>query len=225
VEFGSPGFDHIPISKAVLASASLPGVFPPVVINDHSYVDGALKKTLHASVALDTGVPLLFCFNPIVPLDISKSNGKTRRLTDAGLPGVMAQTLRSLIHSRMAVGMGRYANAYPNTDIVLFEPDHGDDEIFFVNILATAGRQRLCEHAYRSTRSQLWRRRQELAPILARHGFTLNVAVLEDEHRSLMHTIVKPRASLAGLTQITAQLSAQLTAIAQTLPAKKSSRS
>jgi hypothetical protein len=40
-----------------------------------------------------------------------------------------------------------------------------------------------------------------------------------------MHTIVKPRASLAGLTQITAQLSAQLTAIAQTLPAKKSSRS
>ena len=28
--FGQPGFDHVPISKAVQASAALPGVFPPV---------------------------------------------------------------------------------------------------------------------------------------------------------------------------------------------------
>jgi NTE family protein len=31
----------------------LPGLFPPVEIDDSYYVDGALKKTLHASVALD----------------------------------------------------------------------------------------------------------------------------------------------------------------------------
>lgn len=51
--FGRPGWDHIPISQAVQASSALPGLFPPVEIDDQYYVDGALKKTLHASVALD----------------------------------------------------------------------------------------------------------------------------------------------------------------------------
>jgi predicted acylesterase/phospholipase RssA len=30
--FGLPGWDHVPISKAVAASAALPGLFPPVQI-------------------------------------------------------------------------------------------------------------------------------------------------------------------------------------------------
>ena len=30
VRFGEPGFDHVPISKAVQASAALPGLYPPV---------------------------------------------------------------------------------------------------------------------------------------------------------------------------------------------------
>jgi NTE family protein len=40
----------------VQASAALPGLFPPVEIDDQYYVDGALKKTMHASVALDEGM-------------------------------------------------------------------------------------------------------------------------------------------------------------------------
>ena len=35
---------------------ALPGLFPPVAIDGEHYVDGALNKTLHASVALDEGV-------------------------------------------------------------------------------------------------------------------------------------------------------------------------
>ncbi len=42
--FGRPGWDHVPISKAVQASSALPGLFPPVEIDDLYYVDGALKK-------------------------------------------------------------------------------------------------------------------------------------------------------------------------------------
>ncbi|MBI4986617.1 MAG: patatin-like phospholipase family protein, partial [Rhodocyclales bacterium] len=48
VEFGTPGNDQVPISTAVQASAALPGLFPPVEIDGRCYVDGALKKTLHA---------------------------------------------------------------------------------------------------------------------------------------------------------------------------------
>ena len=53
--FGSPGLDDVPISEAVKASAALPGLYPPARIGDRDYVDGALKKTLHDSVALKAG--------------------------------------------------------------------------------------------------------------------------------------------------------------------------
>src|SRR5208337_1258160 len=39
VTFGSPGWDDVPISRAVQASAALPGLFPPVKINGRYFVD------------------------------------------------------------------------------------------------------------------------------------------------------------------------------------------
>src|SRR5689334_4985882 len=65
IVFGAAGFDHVPISRALEASSALPGLFPPVEIDGVHYVDGALNKTLHASLALDDGVDLLLCINPL----------------------------------------------------------------------------------------------------------------------------------------------------------------
>ena len=69
VAFGSKGYDDVPISLAVQASAALPGLFPPVNIGGRYFVDGALIKTLHASVALREGADLVICINPLVPFD------------------------------------------------------------------------------------------------------------------------------------------------------------
>ena len=52
VPFGAPGLDHVPISRAIQASTALPGLYPPVTIDGHVYADGALVKTMHASVLL-----------------------------------------------------------------------------------------------------------------------------------------------------------------------------
>ena len=72
-------------------------------------------KTLHASVALAEGAKLLICVNPLTPLDADavarKSHRRRVSLTARGLPAVMSQTFRALIHSRMRVGMERYAKA------------------------------------------------------------------------------------------------------------------
>src|SRR5690606_3628687 len=124
--FGRPGWDHVPISRAIQASAALPGLFPPVLIDGRHYVDGALKKTLHASVALDEGVDLLLCINPLVPYHASPEathEGRIPALVEGGLPVVMSQTFRSMIHSRLELGFKQYERAYPHTDIVLLEPD------------------------------------------------------------------------------------------------------
>ena len=199
VIFGTPGLDHVPISRAVQATSALPGLFPPVEIEGRYFVDGALRKTLHASIALEEGVDLLVCLNPLVPYD-STPHHRTRdrehqldKLVDGGLPIVLAQTFRSIIHSRLGAGMERYKTAYPGIDIVLFEPNRSDADMFFTNLFSYSSRRRLCEHAYQKTREELWKRRHELAPLLARHGITIRTDVLRDPSLTLVKSLRKTR--------------------------------
>jgi NTE family protein len=195
IAFGSEGHDEVPISVAVQASAALPGLFPPVRIGGRYFVDGALIKTLHASVALHAGADLLICINPLVPFDSrlaaqrplhGKRTPAPAHLVDGGLPVVLSQTFRAMIHSRMRTGMDRYRLEFPRQDVVLFEPTRDDADMFFTNVFSYRDRSRLCEHAYQRTRSDLYRRRHELRPIFARHGIELNLGVLKDHSRSLL---------------------------------------
>jgi len=207
IEFGARGYEHVPISLAVQASAALPGLFPPVEIEGRHYVDGALKKTLHASVALRHGARLVLCINPLVPYDSAAPQphpSAPARLVDGGLPAVLAQTFRSIIHSRMQVGMRHYGREYRGADVVLFEPDRHDAEMFFTNIFSYASRRRLAEHAYQKTRKELSMRRRELGPILERHGITIDVRAVADPALYLVRGARgrSPRASgLAGTTE------------------------
>jgi NTE family protein len=189
VVFGSPGFDGVPISRAIQASSALPGLYPPVEIDGRRYVDGVLLKTLHASVALDAGATLLFALNPIVPVDVSRlaspADDGRFDLERRGLPSVLSQTLRTLIHSRLAAGLVSYERRYPSSDIVLLEPSRDDFEMFFTNIFSFSARRTVAARAYESTRRDLRERFDELAPILARHGLALDRRVLEDETREL----------------------------------------
>lgn len=196
--FGRPGWDHVPISKAVQASSALPGLFPPVEIDDSYYVDGALKKTMHASVALDDGVDLMLCLNPLVPFDatapqvakvmrrgLSAEKHHIPRIVDGGLPAVLSQTFRSMIHSRLVLGMKQYETIYPNTDIILIEPDHRDPELYLANTFSYAQRRHLAEHAYQQTRQMLRSHKTGLSEKLHRHGITLHHEALDDPSRHL----------------------------------------
>ena len=201
--FGQPGWDHVPISKAVQASSALPGLFPPVEIDNQYFVDGALKKTMHAGVAMDAGIDLMFCLNPLVPFDATRPQPLSKKLSqkfgkkwavskripriiDGGLPAVMSQTFRAMIHSRLELGMKHYERAYPHTDIVLLEPDHRDTAMFLANTFSYRQRSQMAEHAYQSTRHMLRSRRTALSAQLARHGISFNVDALDDPTRQLV---------------------------------------
>jgi hypothetical protein len=93
----------------------------------------------------------------------------------------------------MQVGLSKYKTEYKNADVVLFEPNSDDPEMFFTNMFSYASRRHLCEHAYQKTRIELYRRRHELAPILAKHGIHLRLDVLK-EKRSLVHHDIAGRA-------------------------------
>jgi predicted acylesterase/phospholipase RssA len=191
--FGEPGLEHIPISTAVQASTALPGLYPPVQIEDSHFVDGVLLKTVHASVALENGADLVLCVNPIVPVDTIRSVelGIMRRgkLIDRGLPTVMAQTFRTIIHSRMGAGLETYSSRYGDQRVLVFEPRRDDYEMFFTNVFSFAKRKAVCEHAYHSTRRQLLESRRRLEPILSRHGIRLRTEVIEDENRDFWESV------------------------------------
>ena len=205
VRFGSESHRDVTISRAVQASAALPGLYPPVEINGRCYVDGALRRTLHASVALDEGVDLLIGINPLVPFDVDAkhfgSQVPIQKLIRGGLPLIMSQTFRALIQSRMEAGFKKYYSSHPFADLMLVEPDRGDEEIFFTNIFSYASRRALCEHAYQATRKDLLARRDELSQLLEKRGMSLRLNLLQDKNRSLEQSIGEGQSSHATVAR------------------------
>lgn len=185
VRFGEPGKDNVSISRAVQASAALPGLYPPVEINGQYYVDGALRRTLHASAALEEGADLLFAINPLVPYDADGQTPDPARSRDrmirGGLPVVLSQTFRSLIQSRMQIGMRKYETSYPESAIMLVEPNRNDEKMFYTNVFSYSSRSELADHAYRITRSELRARADDLEAFLEPFGLGLNRQLLESD--------------------------------------------
>ncbi|HAI59863.1 MAG TPA: lectin subunit beta [Xanthomonadaceae bacterium] len=189
VRFGSHDWDDVPISRAVQASAALPGLYPPVCIRDRHFVDGALRRTMHASVALDKGIDLLLGVNPFVPFDASRGGKRPAgldRLAEGGLPVVLSQTFRTLLQSRVQVGLEKYARQYPDTDQLVMEPDEDDGEMFFTSVFRYDHRLKVCEYAFAATLKDLQERRAQLAPMFARHGLRLREEVLDGGPRSIL---------------------------------------
>jgi predicted acylesterase/phospholipase RssA len=192
--FGDSGHDRVPISRAIIASAALPGLYAAVEIDHEHYVDGALVRTLHASLALEEGCDLVICINPLVPFDAShRRAGRHANLANEGLPAILGQTFRAIIHSRMQVGMASYAARFPHADMVLLEPDRHDERLFFANVFRYSGRQHLVEHAYQRTRRDLLSQHVALGAVLARRGLALDLRVLRDRRRTFV-TAARDRA-------------------------------
>ena len=202
--FGEPGYDHVPISSAIQASTALPGLYTPVEIDGQYYIDGVARRTVHASVGLNAGADLLFCINPIVPINVQleqhadrlldgqgNRDGKLKdrtTLADRGLPTVLSQTFRAIVDSRKRTGFKKYDHTHPDADLILIEPECDDTSLFFSNIFSFKNRHDVCEHAYQATRQHLRARASELEPILERHGLSLRLDILDDESRTLYDT-------------------------------------
>ena len=230
VLFGGEGWDDVPISKAVQASAALPGLYPPVDVRGKHLVDGALRRTMHASVLLERGIDLMIGINPLVPFNAGASEPSpgddmvedTRtRLAEGGLPAVLSQTFRTLLQSRMQVGLAKYAQQYPDIDQMVFEPNAHDGELFHTNALSFASRGRVCQLAYRNTLDDLRRRADELRPMLAAQGIHLRDEILADENRTLVEGLA---ATPVPSTDTTAKLRRALDATERVIARRATAR-
>ena len=186
----------IPTRRGILLfAAGLPFALLPALLDAPA---APLWLLVSALALFAFGADLLLCINPLVPFDAPSAHRRGRlthrKLDRGGLPLVLSQTFRAIIHSRMKVGMEKYATQYPHADILLFEPAHEDVDMFFARIFSYAQRRRLCALAFESTRTYLRRNAALVEPRLARHGLA---------HRDLQAGLFgMPAQVLGGETEV-----------------------
>jgi predicted acylesterase/phospholipase RssA len=174
VAFGRDGFRDVPISKAVQASAALPGLYRPVRIGGRDYVDGGVRKTAHINLAIQSGADLVICVNPIVPYLNDTAGGPLRgHLSDRGVGWVLDQVMRIMLHGRMQYGLERYGHDYPKVDILLIEPTRDDVRMFGYNIMRYSARRVVAEHGYRTTLEFFRRDADRYRRLFAKHGIAM----------------------------------------------------
>ncbi len=174
VAFGEEGHRDVAVSKAVQASAALPGLYRPVRIGGRDYVDGGVKKTAHINLAIRHGADLVICINPLVPIRNDTSHGPLRgHLSNRGVTFVLDQVLRIMLHGRMAYGLERYETEHPEVDILLLEPSRDDLRMFNFNLMKYSARRVVAEHGYTHTLATLEAQKSRVTRLLRKHGLRL----------------------------------------------------
>ena len=171
VVFG-PTNDHgLTISQAVQASSALPGFFRPVRFNGVDYVDGGVRRTANIDLAIEQGADLVICYNPFRPFLHRPSPEKPHHLADLGFQVVLNQVFRTLLHTRLALGLRSYLHDDQfRGDIVVIEARETDEKFFHVNPLAFWKRSDAVRHGYESVRQTLQDHAEVLGPLFESYG-------------------------------------------------------
>ena len=98
------------VSQAVLASTALPGVFSPIEIDGHSYVDGGVLANLDLETAVDAGA------REILAIDLSHSFDQPNPVN---VLGVITRTVDIVIRDRVARDMAQLSE---RARIALIQP-------------------------------------------------------------------------------------------------------
>jgi NTE family protein len=173
VAFGGEGFDHVPVTRACIASMAVPPFFSPVRIGDRYYIDAGAAQISHLDLAVAEGASLVVVVNPMVPVraeTVPTGHGKKSSVRDKGLMWVMNQAMRISMHRLMKESLARIV-AEKRAEVILIEPDASDAMLFMHNPASFAARRKILEHAYRTTRTRIAEWLETPSSALQRVGF------------------------------------------------------
>jgi len=176
VLFGEPGYDDVPISKAIRASAAMHPFFPSVEIKNRRYTDGIVTRTSNLGAAIDKGADLVFVIDPFVPL-IAEGPGFNAR---HGNMWIMEQDYKTLSYTRYEQARNEIVRRNPGANVYTFVPSNrmrrlmaGQNPFVSRHFHAI-----LCE-AYRSTYRRLKALEYKVSGELVTHGMRLDLSVAE----------------------------------------------
>jgi NTE family protein len=192
VVFGEEGYRDVPISRAVSASISLPGVYSPTVIDNVEYVDGGIDKNLFIDLAVKHGASLIVCINPVIPIynnpeqmAIRLISGRTAYLSEKGIVDILSQTLRIIIQKRIDDIYGNIIEKYPDIDCVIIQPERGDATLFSYNVMRYSTKIILARYGFLNTKKQIEENFSELSNKFARHNIRISTRLLNQEYENM----------------------------------------
>jgi predicted acylesterase/phospholipase RssA len=159
VLFGDTGYDHVPVTRACIASMAIPPLFSPVRIGARHYIDAGSAQVKHIDVAVEHGADVVVVVNPMVPIaaqDVPTGHGQRPSLRDKGMLWVLSQSMRIGVHKLMQEACSRITTQ-GRADVVLIEPEPTDGILFMYNPASFSARRAILEYAYRSTRARMSR--------------------------------------------------------------------
>ncbi len=159
VLFGEPGNDHVPVTRACIASMALPPVFSPVRIGARHYIDAGAAQVAHIDVAVAEGADVVIVVNPMVPVvaqDVPTGHGPRSSLRDKGMLWVLSQAMRISVHKLMQEACARI-KTNSNVEVILIEPEPTDGILFLHSPASFGARRAILEYGYRTTRLRVSR--------------------------------------------------------------------
>jgi predicted acylesterase/phospholipase RssA len=170
--FGHDENNRVSVSEAVQASTALPLLYRPARIGGVDYVDGGVYRTANIDVAIEKGADLIVCYNPFRPILNTAGDG---HLSDWGLKTVLNQSFRTLLHSRLLLGLHRYLlDPEFHGDIVVLEPRERDIDFFNSNPMAFWKRKDAIQQGFVSVRTTIEQNFPVLEEVFARYGIEMS---------------------------------------------------
>ncbi|MGO9883554.1 MAG: patatin-like phospholipase family protein [Solirubrobacteraceae bacterium] len=181
IVFGAEGWDDVPISKAVSASSALPMIYKPVKLRDRELVDGGIVSTTNLDIAVEAGAKFIVVVNPLVPYINTFENRipglsgrRAQRISDMGFAQIGYQAFKLLAHQRLHELAKHWEERYPGVDIILIEPDPGDELMFQTNVMNFTSRVEIARHGFQSVTLKLANDYPKFKRICARHGIQIS---------------------------------------------------
>jgi len=181
IVFGEDGWSDVPISKAVQCSTALPIVYKPVELKGRQMVDGGIRSTTNVDIAVEKGAKFIVVVNPLVPYvnDFQQTiptvfGTRVRRVSDMGLPAIANQTFRLIAHARLHQAVEQWQERYPGVDIILVEPEPGDELMFGTPIMDYSRRLQIARHGFESVTQTLAKDYDRFKEIADKHGLEIS---------------------------------------------------
>jgi predicted acylesterase/phospholipase RssA len=199
VVFGHDEDTSLTISEAVQASTALPGFYKPARIKGVDYVDGGVRRTANIDVAIEHGADLVLCYNPFRPVSnrvvrryIPERNEyklEGRPLANQGMLTILNQVLRTLLHSRLQLGIRQYQDD-PNFegDIILLEPGETDLAFFKMAPLNLWASRSAGAHGYLSVTQSIEAHYELIRQMLQSYGVLMTRKEVREGLERLLRT-------------------------------------
>lgn len=122
-EMIGPGLkDHVPVSKAIVASSCFPIIFRPVKIDGNYYIDGEIKRPTAVNTAFELGADVVVVSDTYSP--------HTSNIEKSSMWNIAGQMASMLLEDKSMRGI-KIANArFPDKEIILISPKIGHMSIF-----------------------------------------------------------------------------------------------